>query len=113
VLTTNLRGNIDEAFSRRLDIVCAFVEPDESARRLLWERHLPPALPRGGDVDLDELAHHFAISGGIIRNAAVTAAHSAAASGSPVTQEVLIAAVRREYAKLGRLFPDTAPGRVH
>jgi SpoVK/Ycf46/Vps4 family AAA+-type ATPase len=110
VLTTNLRGNIDEAFSRRLDIICAFAEPDEAARLLLWERHLPPTLPRAADIDLAVLARHFAISGGIIRNAAVTAAHEAADAGSAVTQRMLLAAVRREYAKLGRLFPDTAAG---
>jgi hypothetical protein len=110
VLTTNLRGNIDEAFSRRLDIICAFAEPDEPARLLLWERHLPPALPRAADVDLAVLARHFAISGGIIRNAAVTAAHAAADAGGAVTQRMLLEAVRREYAKLGRLFPETAVG---
>jgi hypothetical protein len=110
VLTTNLRGNIDEAFSRRLDVVCAFTDPDEESRRLLWERHLPPALPRATDIDVGVLARHFPISGGIIRNAAVTAAHAAAESGTAVSQRMLLDAVRREFAKLGRLYPETAAG---
>jgi hypothetical protein len=108
VLTTNLRGNIDEAFTRRLDVVCAFVEPGLPERLALWERHLPPALPQSDDVDVAALAAHFAVSGGIIRNVAVTAAHAAAASGSPVSQRMLVEATRREYTKIGRLFPDGA-----
>jgi SpoVK/Ycf46/Vps4 family AAA+-type ATPase len=108
VLTTNLRGNIDEAFTRRLDVVCGFVEPGVSERLALWERHLPPVLPQAEDVDLSALAAHFPISGGIIRNVAVTAAHAAAATGMPVSQRMLVEATRREYTKIGRLFPEGA-----
>ena len=38
VLTTNLRGNIDEAFVRRLDCVLEFPLPEEAERLQIWER---------------------------------------------------------------------------
>ncbi|MPZ74314.1 MAG: AAA family ATPase, partial [Nitriliruptorales bacterium] len=52
VLTTNLRANLDEAFTRRLDAIIDFPAPDEQHRRLLWERNLPPSLPQSDDIDI-------------------------------------------------------------
>lgn len=106
ILTTNLRNNIDEAFLRRLDVICAFPEPGPEERLALWRLHLPVTVPQDDDLDLPALAHALPISGGIIRNIALTAAHVAASGAGIVTRQILIAACRREYAKLGRLMGD-------
>ncbi len=103
ILATNLRANLDEAFTRRLDAVIDFPTPDEDHRRALWERCLAPPLPRGDDLDLDFCARSFELSGGNIRSVAVTAAYLAAAAGEPVGMREVIAAVCQEYRKLGRL----------
>jgi hypothetical protein len=108
VLTTNLRGNIDDAFLRRLDVVCNFTEPDVDERRLLWRIHLPPRMPIDDDVDLDELATHLDVSGGVIRNITLTAAHTAAATDRAVAMRDLVMASHREYRKMGRLFKATS-----
>ncbi|WP_448616965.1 ATP-binding protein [Modestobacter sp. URMC 112] len=114
VLATNLRANIDDAFTRRLDAVVDFPTPDEDMRRALWDRCLAPPLPRGDDLDLDFCARSFELSGGNIRSVAVTAAYLAAAAGGRVGMGEVIAAVTQEYRKLGRLvlareFGDWAP----
>jgi hypothetical protein len=106
ILATNLRANLDEAFTRRLDTVVDFPMPDEPLRRRLWDRCLGDAMPRAGDVDLDFLASAFELAGGHIRSAAVTAAYLAADGGRPVTMADVVAAVAREYRKLGRLCLD-------
>jgi hypothetical protein len=103
ILATNLRANLDEAFTRRLDTVVDFPTPDESLRRTLWDRCLGTVLPRAADVDLDFLASAFELAGGHIRSAAVTAAYLAADAGRPVAMGDVVAAVAREYRKLGRL----------
>jgi SpoVK/Ycf46/Vps4 family AAA+-type ATPase len=103
ILTTNLRANLDEAFTRRLDAIVDFPMPEEADRRRLWERHLRPTLPRAGDIDLDFLARSFKLSGGNIRNICVAGAYFAAADDGPVTMSRLIRATEREYQKLGRL----------
>ena len=36
ILSTNLRANIDEAFTRRLDCIIDFPTPDEELRLQLW-----------------------------------------------------------------------------
>lgn len=103
VLATNLRANLDEAFTRRLDVIVDFPLPDEEHRRQLWDRCLGATLPRAGDLDLDFLAAGFELAGGHIRSAAVTAAYLAAEAGRPVSMADLVGAVVREYRKLGRL----------
>ncbi|WP_086708622.1 hypothetical protein [Streptomyces antimycoticus] len=103
ILATNLRANLDDAFTRRLDLVVDFPLPDADHRRLLWDRSLGTVLPRSTDLDLDFCAESFELAGGNIRSVAVTAAYLAAESGSPVTMSDLIHALQREYQKLGRL----------
>lgn len=103
ILATNLRSNLDDAFTRRLDTVVDFPVPDEAQRHALWDRCLGTALPRDADVDLGFCARAFSLSGGNIRSAALTAAYLAAAGGRAVGMPDVIAAVQREYRKLGRL----------
>ncbi|MEV6141987.1 ATP-binding protein [Streptomyces sp. NPDC051992] len=103
ILATNLRANLDDAFTRRLDLVIDFPVPDPEQRLVLWERCLGPVLPRGTDLDLAFCAENFELAGGNIRSVAVTSAYLAADTGEPVTMATLIHAIQREYQKLGRL----------
>ncbi|MEV4995700.1 ATP-binding protein [Streptomyces niveus] len=103
ILSTNLRANLDDAFTRRLDLVIDFPIPDPTQRLLLWERCLGPLLPRGEDLDLPFCAENFELAGGNIRSIAITSAYLAADTGTPVTMATLIHSIQREYQKLGRL----------
>ncbi|MGW5421717.1 ATP-binding protein [Streptomyces sp. NPDC003943] len=107
VLTTNLRANIDEAFTRRLDLVVEFPFPDPEQRIVLWQACLA-GTPReaGLDEEIARCAKEFELAGGAIRSAATTAGYLAAARGSAVTAEDVRAGARREYRKAGRLVPD-------
>ena len=105
VLATNLRQNLDGAFARRLDFIVGFDPPDAGQRARLWRRLLPPSAPLDPDVDVDRLAALYAIPGGMIRGAAVSAGYLAAADGGVITAGHLVHAIRREYAKAGQHFP--------
>ena len=49
ILATNLRANIDDAFTRRLDVMVDFPLPDATHRRALWDRCLgTDGTPRPG-----------------------------------------------------------------
>jgi SpoVK/Ycf46/Vps4 family AAA+-type ATPase len=113
ILTTNLRSNLDEAFTRRLDAVVDFPVPEEDDRLRLWERHLPPGVPRAGDLDLAFLARRFRLSGGNIRNVSLAAAYLAAAASRSVTMADLILGMATEYRKLGRLCVEAEFGPYH
>ncbi len=104
LLTTNLRANIDEAFTRRLDLVVDFPFPDADQRLALW-RHSLSRVPCADDVDARQVARDFELAGGSIRSAVVTAAYAAADRGGPVTTADLLEGARREYRKAGRLVP--------
>jgi winged helix domain-containing protein/ATPase family protein associated with various cellular activities (AAA) len=110
VLTTNLRANVDEAFTRRIDVIAEFPMPDAAQRLALWERCLGTALPRGDDLDLTFCANRFELAGGSIRACAVTAAYLAAAAGRPVSMADVVTSVRQEYRKLGRLVLENEFG---
>ncbi|MBD0742316.1 ATP-binding protein [Streptomyces sp. CBMA152] len=110
VLTTNLRANLDEAFTRRLDVIVEFPMPDARQRRALWDRCLGAELPRDEGIDLDFCAERFELAGGSIRACAVTAAYLAAESGRPLGMAQVVTAVLHEYRKLGRLVLESEFG---
>ena len=117
ILATNLRANLDDAFTRRLHFAVDFPFPEADDRERIWRLTAPPDLPLAPDVDFRLLAERFRIAGGNIRNIVLAAAFLAADQGQPVGMAHLLHAARREYQKLGRLLdeerfrhPAAAPG---
>lgn len=104
ILATNLSKNMDEAFVRRLRFIIPFMLPDRVQRLAIWQRLLPRKTPRADDIDLERLADEIDLSGGYLRNIALSAAYLAAAEDAVVGMRHLAAATRREYAKIGRVF---------
>jgi len=106
VLATNLRGNVDPAFARRLHFIITFPDPDEQTRKELWAHHLGqlPTTDAADPVDPGALAV-LDLAGGNIRNVVLSAAYAAIAEGTPVGMRHLGAAALREYTKLGRRPP--------
>jgi hypothetical protein len=102
VLTTNLGANLDEAFTRRLDLVVDFPRPDAAARQSIWRHEFRPTVPTE-DIDFAFCAAAFDLTGGNIRNIVITAAYLAADAQRPVGMADVVAAVQREYRKMGRL----------
>lgn len=115
ILATNLRRNLDDAFTRRLDFAVDFSLPEEEDRRRIWRNVIPDTAPLAGDVDLDALARRYKLSGGNIRNCAVAAAYLAAEEGGLIGMGHLLRAVRREHQKMGKLMQDepaAPPSRI-
>ncbi|MEW2295897.1 ATP-binding protein [Streptomyces sp. NPDC006743] len=105
LLTTNLRANIDEAFTRRLDLVVDFPFPDARQRLALWQHSLSH-VPCAEGIELGPVVAGFELAGGSIRSAVVTAAYLAAGRDGLVTSADVLEGARREYRKAGRLLPD-------
>lgn len=106
ILATNLRANLDDAFTRRLQFAIDFPFPDETYRKQIWETLFPVDVPRSDDIDLALLAERFRLAGGNIRNVIVGAAYLAAADGGSVTMQHLLHSTRRELQKMGRLVNE-------
>ena len=103
ILATNLRANLDEAFTRRLQFAVDFPFPEEADRLRIWQTLFPPDVPRDPDLDFRMLARRFKLAGGSIRNVIVNAAYQAASSSGVVTMEHMLHGTRRELQKMGRL----------
>ena len=103
ILATNLRGNLDDAFSRRFQSLVGFTRPDAAQRLKLWQGVLDGNVPLDADVDLPALAKNHELVGGAIVNVVRHASISALRRGrSAVTQDDLRAAIASEVRKEGR-----------
>jgi SpoVK/Ycf46/Vps4 family AAA+-type ATPase len=106
ILTTNLRQNLDEAFTRRIRFIVEFPFPEEEHRLQIWRGIWPKEIPLSADVDLKLMAQKFKLAGGHIRNIALTAAFLAAAQNEYVDMKHLLQATKREFQKMGRLINE-------
>jgi SpoVK/Ycf46/Vps4 family AAA+-type ATPase len=102
ILTANAKKYIDPVFLRRIQVIATFAMPSAEDRQRIWHGMFLQQAEREDDVDLASLAREFKLSGGEIKNAALTAASVAAAEGMPIAMRHLTAAVHRELAKAGR-----------
>ena len=105
ILSSNLRGNIDDAFMRRFQSVIAFEMPQPAERYRLWTEALPARLMPDPDLDFAQLAERHEISGGTIINVIRYAALRALVRGDGrLAHEDVDAGIRRELLKEGRGF---------
>ncbi len=117
ILATNLRSNLDDAFTRRLQFAVDFPFPEEDERLHIWQALFPSDAPKEENLDLGQLAHRYRLAGGNIRNIIVNAAYLAAADGGKISMAHLNHGARRELQKMGRLVtdqdsPQGGPGRI-
>lgn len=104
ILATNMKQALDPAFLRRTRYIIEFPFPGVAERKAIWQSVFPLDTPVG-ELDYDRLAR-FVLSGGNIHNAALAAAHSAAAEekGEDASVEMphILEAIRAELIKIGR-----------
>ncbi|RQV03603.1 ATP-binding protein [Burkholderia cenocepacia] len=106
VLSTNHRGHLDDAFTRRLTFMVRFDPPDAALRLKMWRAIWPDQVALAQDIDWDSFAHRTELTGAGIRNVALLASWLAAEAGRPVTQSDIERSIRRELSKTGRLVPQ-------
>ena len=103
VLATNLKSNIDEAFSRRFQSIIYFPMPDQDLREELWRRMLPSSwLPADADKMI-RMAATYELSGGSISNVIRRCALRLLKQDTPrLDSDILSMAIRQELNKEGR-----------
>jgi SpoVK/Ycf46/Vps4 family AAA+-type ATPase len=107
ILATNMRGNLDEAFTRRLHFIVEYPFPEAADREIIWQVNFPAETPVAEDVDFGLLARRFRLAGGNIRNIILASAFLSSEKDEVVGMKHLLHASRREYQKIGRLIDDT------
>lgn len=103
ILATNLRGNMDDAFSRRFQSLVGFTKPDAGERERLWRGVLSGGVPLAADVSPGTLARDHELAGGAIVNVVRYAAVNALRRGSgTIAHSDLMAGIACEARKEGR-----------
>jgi hypothetical protein len=99
ILATNLSGNIDAAFMRRITYVVHFPFPEPPAREAIYRGLIPEGAPVAEDIDWRFLGEKFELSGGHIKNIVLSAAFMAAGEGAPIGMRHLLRAAVTEMKK--------------
>lgn len=105
ILASNFKDNIDEAFTRRFQSLCPFELPGAKERKEIWLKNKPIPLTLAPDIDMDEIAKRFDLSGSNILNIIHYCSLQVLNSGSDqLSKKVLMEGIKREYQKEDRLF---------
>ena len=103
ILASNLRDNIDDAFTRRFDSIIHFPLPRPSQREKLWRNAFTDAVEMEEGINFRDIARRFEVSGGAIMNVVRYATLMGLKRGSrKVSLAVLEKGIHRELLKEGR-----------
>ena len=110
ILASNLKDNIDTAFTRRFQIVIHFPRPELDQRRRIWEIAFPKTAPMDPGIDFNLLAR-LDLTGAGIAGAARTAALLAADEGSKaISIKHVVRAIARQYRREARILAASELG---
>lgn len=100
ILSTNLKANMDEAFTRRFQSMIHFTMPAAAQREQLWRNAFAGVCELEREIDLAGIARDYELAGGAIINVLRHCALGAVRLGHRVvTRDSLIDGIRREYRK--------------
>jgi len=103
ILASNLKGNMDEAFSRRFQSVIHFDMPGAAERYQLWKNAFSGTCTLHPDIDLHQIAEAYELAGGaiinVLRNCALSVVRR---NDTVVNKQELMHALRRELKKENR-----------
>jgi AAA+ superfamily predicted ATPase len=100
ILASNLRANMDDAFTRRFQSIVNFKMPSVSERYQLWQNAFDGVCGLHDEVDLHQISEHYELAGGSIINVLRHCALSAISRGDTlVNKHELLAGIKKEYRK--------------
>jgi hypothetical protein len=109
ILTSNLKDQIDSAFTRRFQVILNFPLPGRSERRRIWEIAFPAAAPVEA-VDFDLLQELDLTGAGIIGAARTAALLAADDECEAISMVHVVKAVARQYQREARLLNSAQLG---
>jgi len=100
ILATNLKSNMDEAFTRRFQSMIHFNMPQAPQRLRLWKNAFDGVCELSPDIDFPKLAHDHELAGGAIINVLRYCALAAISNGRRrVEREDIHTGIKREFRK--------------
>jgi ATPase family associated with various cellular activities (AAA) len=103
ILASNMRNNVDEAFTRRLQSIIAFNKPQFKERLRLWENAFSKECVPPPKEEIERIAQQYDLTGGSVINVIQYASLLSLNRGERnVTTEDLLMGIKKEYRKEGK-----------
>lgn len=103
ILASNMKSNLDDAFTRRFESIIHFPMPKPSERIKLWQKAFSKASVLEDKVKLDQIAKDFELSGGAIMNVVrYSSLMALKENNNKITLKNLVEGVKKEYHKEGK-----------
>ena len=104
ILASNFKSNIDDAFLRRFNAIIYFPMPQYEERLTLWQKAFPEQVHFAQDVNFEQLAKQYPLSGSHIMNIVhYVCLQSLVKKTTLVTQASVVQGIQREIAKEGKM----------
>ncbi|CAM3839619.1 MULTISPECIES: ATP-binding protein [Flavobacterium] len=100
ILASNLRANMDEAFTRRFQAIIHFNMPSPDERYQLWQNAFSGTCTLAEEIDVYQIAEDYELAGGSIINVLRYCALSAIGrNDSVVSKQEILKGIKREFSK--------------
>ncbi|EOR94495.1 Cell division protein FtsH [Arcticibacter svalbardensis MN12-7] len=103
ILSSNMRGNVDEAFGRRLQSIIHFPIPKSYERSILWRQTFSDKIELEADLDIDSIADKYELAGGsiinIVQYASLMALHR---NENIIRARDIMEGIKKEFRKEGK-----------
>lgn len=107
ILASNMKGNIDPAFTRRFNSIIEFDNPGINERLRLWQNYIPEGKT-DRTVNIKEIAQKYEITGANIVNALHFAGlRTFEKKSTAISPDDLMEGIEKEYQKEGKIFLKT------
>lgn len=103
ILASNLREEMDQAFTRRFQVALHFPRPAKAERARLWQLAFA-AAPTESGLDYEAFADLDMTGGSIAISARMAALLAAAEGAAPIRREHVVRAIERQFRKEARLM---------
>lgn len=104
MLATNLKANLDEAFTRRFQSMIYFAIPNAWQRKKLWQNSFSDKTVQEEKINLDDISSKYELTGGAIINITRFASLMAMKrNDNIILLNDLMEGIRREFGKDGKI----------
>ncbi|RPI19318.1 MAG: ATP-binding protein [Ignavibacteriae bacterium] len=105
ILASNFKSNIDEAFTRRFNTIVHFPKPDANDRLQLWNKCIPFQLKLDEEINLEQIAIKYELTGAMIVNVMQYASiRTFAVKEKKIKLQTLLNGIGKEFQKEEKSF---------
>ena len=105
ILASNMKSNIDAAFTRRFNAIIEFETPSAQERLMLWQKNIPKNVHLDDQLKLEEIARKYEVNGANIVNIIHYVCLKTIENNSEIiSYSDLLSGIQKEYVKEGKMI---------